>query len=261
MGTAAFVLATGLTAGPRPAAAAGPVRVMQSNICGAICNKGVVARAGDHNDVVEDTRNRIVTFKPAVVLLHEVCHGQFDRLRNLLQGGGWRMDGVFRRQRQDQRCAGDKGFGDAVLTAGRVGATEVLQLPDRGPEDRAILCLDTDAEGPVLACTLHLVTGKHGRQERLNQLAAAARALNGRAAHRAVIVGGDFNTQPNGMGALLDPGKGGRFFDIDPQRAPTRGSKIDYVLFSRGHFSDPSGDPFRSRFSDHKVLIGRATRH
>ena len=63
------------------------------------------------------------------------------------------------------------------------------------------------------------------------------------------------------MVALLDPGRGGRFFDIDPQRAPTRGSKVDYVLFSRGHFSDPSGDPFRSRFSDHKVLSGRATRH
>jgi len=61
--------------------------------------------------------------------------------------------------------------------------------------------------------------------------------------------------------SLLDPAKGGRFFDIDPAKRPTRGQKIDYVLFSRGQFSNPSGGPQGSRFSDHKVLLGSATRH
>jgi endonuclease/exonuclease/phosphatase (EEP) superfamily protein YafD len=75
-----------------------------------------------------------------------------------------------------------------------------------------------------------------------------------------VIVGGDFNAQPGEMAALLDAGRGGRFVDTDPQRAPTRGQKIDYVLFSRGHFSNPSGGPQTSKYSDHKVLLGQASR-
>ena len=37
-------------------------------------------------------------------------------------------------------------------------------------------------------------------------------------------------------------------------------SKIDYILFSRAHFSNPSGGPVRSKYSDHKVLQGSATR-
>jgi fructose-specific phosphotransferase system IIC component len=59
--------ATSLTTGAEPAAASGPVRVMQFNICGAICNHGVVDKAGAGNDVVEDVRSRIVGFRPAIV--------------------------------------------------------------------------------------------------------------------------------------------------------------------------------------------------
>jgi len=50
---------------------------------------------------------------------------------------------------------------------------------------------------------------------------------------------------------------------VDPRPrplAPTRGDKIDYVLLDRGHFTNPSGGPQRSRFSDHDVLVGQATR-
>lgn len=266
-----LLLALGLTAiavdpqlvslRPRPAAAAATIRVMQYNICGAICNHGVVARPGPSNDVVDDVRNRIVGFRPHIVMLHETCAGQFDQLKNLLRSSGWPMNGVFRKQRNDGRCKGGLGFGDAVLTAGHMGATEVLQLPDRGGEDRAVLCLNTNAGGPVLACTLHLVTGKHGQWERQAQLNAAARALNGRAAGRAVIVGGDFNTTPGGMGAFLNPANGGQFFDVDPEKAPTRGTKIDYVLFSRKHHAGPSGGPLGTRFSDHRILLGHVTRH
>ena len=228
---------------------------MQFNICGAICNHG-------GNNVVEDTRNRIVSFKPAIVTLNEVCAGQFTRLESLLEGSAWKMSGVFRPQRHDSRCPGG-GFGDAVLTAGAVGSTVVLSLPNHGPEHRAVLCLRTSADGPVLACTLHLVTGKakKGSREKYLQSGAAARALNAHAAGGAVIVGGDFNLVPGQMGALLDAERGGRFFDIDPQKAATRGNKIDYVLFSRSHFSSPSGGPQKSKYSDHHALGGSATRH
>jgi len=263
LSTAVLGAASGVTIAPPAAQAAVSVRVLQYNFCGAICNHGVVARPGNNNDVVEDIRNRIVAARPHLVMLHEACAGQVDRLKSLLRGSSWSMDGVFRAQRSDGRCqGGSRGFGDAVLTAGNVGGREVLDLPDRGGENRAILCLNTNAGGPVLACALHLVTGnsKYGKSERLSQLGAAARMLNGRAASRAVVVGGDFNTTPGAMGALLDSGRGGRFFDIDPQKAGTRGNKIDYVLFSRNHFSNPSGGPVASRYSDHRALLGSADR-
>jgi endonuclease/exonuclease/phosphatase family metal-dependent hydrolase len=252
---AGFLLAgTLFTARAEPAAAVAPVKVMDFNICGAICNHGGYG-------VVEDVRNRVLRFKPAILTLNEVCAGQFTRLTSRLVGSAWKMSGVFRPQRHDPRCPGG-GFGDAVLTAGAVGRREVLPLPNLGPEHRAVLCLHTSAGGPVLACTLHLVTGRSamGSREKYLQSTAAARALNGRAARGAVIVGGDFNLAPGQMGALLNAGRGGRFFDTDPQAAGTHGRKIDYILFSRAHFANPSGGPEASRFSDHKVLLGQATR-
>ena len=259
--TAALAVASGFVAVPAPAEAAAPVRVLDYNFCGAICNKGVVNRAGDNNDVAEDVRNRIVAFRPHLVMLQEACHGQFERIRSLLKGSSWPMDGVFRAQRQDGRCqGGSSGFGDAVLTAGHVGAREVLDLPDMGGENRAVLCLNTDASGPVLACALHLVTGHGGAgmREHTLQRYSAARQLNNKAAGRAVIVGGDWNATPGKMGPLLGPG--GRFFDVDPQKAPTRGTKIDYIGFSRANFTNPSGGPVHSKWSDHRILQGTAIR-
>jgi endonuclease/exonuclease/phosphatase family metal-dependent hydrolase len=230
---------------------------MQFNFCGAICNKGVVNRPGSGNDVVEDITSRIVSARPDIVTLNEACEAQVSRLKALLAGSSWPMGGVFRDQRAEPRCQGGQRFGDAVLTAGNVGGQEVLPLPNLGGEHRAILCLRTDAGGPVLACAVHLVTGK---AENRVQLAAAAKVLGARAGGGPVIVGGDFNAQPGAMAALLDGVRGGRFVDTDPQKAPTRGQKIDYVLFSRGHFSNPSGGPQGSKYSDHKVLLGQATR-
>ncbi len=263
--TAALLLAaaTFFTTGAEPAAATGPVRVMHFNICGAICNHGVVDKPGAGNDIVEDVRNRVIGFKSHILTLNEVCVGQFNRLKSLLGNSGWKMSGIFRAQRNDGRCKGGAGFGDAVLTASFVGSTEVLALPNFGGERRAVLCLRTSAGGPVLACTLHLITGRSGQEgpaKKQLQVAAAARGLNGRAAQGAVIVGGDFNLMPGQMGSLLNPAKGGRFFDVDPQSAPTHGRKIDYVLFTRAHFANPSGGPQSSRLSDHKLLLGHANR-
>lgn len=255
------MLGSGVAVNPTPAEAAGPVRVLSYNICGASCNNGVIDKAGSNNDVVEDVRNRIQSRRYHLVMLQEVCVAQFSRLKSLLKNAGWSMDGVFRAQRSNGKCKGGAGFGDAVFSHGGVHDTEVVQLPDRGKEDRAVLCIDTDAEGSVLACTLHLVTGKeNGQQERLDQLAAIDRAFSGRAENRAVVLGGDFNTPPSGMGDFLSPSRGGEFFDVDPQLAVTHGKKIDYILFSRNHFSGPSGGPEKTKYSDHRLLKGQATR-
>jgi hypothetical protein len=260
-GAALFLAAAALVNAAPPAAAAGPVRVMQFNMCGAMCNHGAVDKAGAGNDVVEDVRARVAGFQPAVLTLNEVCVAQFNRLKALLGTGPWKMSGAFRAQRDDWGCKGGAQFGDAVFTAGGISGQKVLGVPNPsgGPEHRAVLCVRTAAGGaPLLACVLHTVTDN---PMKARQVAAAARALNGEAANGAVIVGGDFNTDPGGMRALLDSGQGGRFFDVDPQRAWTRGGKIDYALFDQGHFSNPSGGPQSSRYSDHSVLAGQATRH
>jgi endonuclease/exonuclease/phosphatase family metal-dependent hydrolase len=263
VGAAFFLIAAGFTTGARPAAAAGErIRVMHFNICGVLCNYGVIDKPGWGNDIVEDVRNRAVNYRPHILTLNEVCVGQFNRLKSLLGNSAWKMSGVFRPQRNDSRCKGGTGFGDAVLTASWVGRTEVFPLPNGG-EQRAVLCLRTSAGGAVLACTLHLITGRSGSEGpwlKAKQLAAAAKALNDQATRGAVIVGGDFNYVPSEMGVLLDPRKGGRFFEADPQLAPTHGKKIDYILFSRAHFCCPSGDPVWSKYSDHKLLLGQATR-
>jgi endonuclease/exonuclease/phosphatase family metal-dependent hydrolase len=228
---------------------------MQFNICGAECNHGVVTKAGGGNDVVDDVVARIAGFQPAIVTLNEVCAGQFTRLKTVLAAASHTMSGVFRAQRSDARCPGG-GFGDAVFTAGGIKSQLVLPLPNGGGEHRAVLCVQTTAGGgSVLACVLHTVTGDPLKSQ---QVAAAARELNGQAEDDAVIVGGDFNTTPSGMGALIGPA--GRFFDADPQKAPTRGNKIDYVLFDKGHFTGPSGGPVGSKFSDHDALLGQASR-
>jgi hypothetical protein len=256
-GAALLLAGATLTTGAEPAVAAGPVRVMHFNICGAICNHGVVAKVGGGNDIVDDARRRIVNFKPAIVTLNEVCVGQFNRLKSLLNGGGWTMNGAFRAQRSDGRCRGGSGFGDAIFTARSINGQKVIPLPNAG-EHRAILCIRTAAGGgPVLACVLHTVTDNPLKSR---QVAAATVAANAAATQGPVIVGGDFNTTPSGMGALLDPARGGRFFDVDPQKAGTRGNKIDYILFSRAHFANPSGGPQPSQYSDHDVLVGQATR-
>jgi hypothetical protein len=259
-GAAFFLAATALVTAAAPAAAAGPVRVVQFNMCGVMCNHGTVDKAGAGNDVVEDVGGRVAGFRPAVLTLNEVCVAQFNRLKKLLGGGSWKMSGAFRSQRDEPGCKGGAQFGDAVFTAGGISGQKVLGLPNpSGPEHRAVLCVHTTAGGgPLLACVLHTVTGNPTKGR---QVAAAAKALNGEAANGAVIVGGDFNTDPGGMRALLDSGQGGHFFDVDPQKASTRGGKIDYALFDRGHFSNPSGGPQGSKYSDHSVLPGQATRH
>ena len=97
-------VATGLVAGPAPLsgpASAGArepevVRVKQFNFCGVICNDGVVDKPGRNNDVVEDIRNRILETEPHLVMLHEACSDQVERLIDLLEDSDWSMDGAFR---------------------------------------------------------------------------------------------------------------------------------------------------------------------
>ena len=172
------------------------------------------------------------------------------------------MAGVFRPQRHDGRCPGGRASATRSSPPARSGRTEVLQLPDRrpgAPGDPLPRHRRRRARPGLHPASRH-GQGPKGKRE-LDQLAAAARALNGRAARRAVIVGGDFNPVPGQMGALIDPARAAVLRHRPAAGAGTRGRKIDYVLFSRGHFANPSGGPQASKFSDHEALVGQATRH
>lgn len=75
------------------------------------------------------------------------------------------------------------------------------------------------------------------------------------------MVAGDFNRTPSEMGALTDARRGGRFLEVDAQNRPTHGGrKIDYILLDRRFFTDLAATVRPSPWSDHRVLLGRASR-
>lgn len=128
-----------------PAAAAGPVRVMHFNICGSICNHGVIDRPGA-TDIIDDVRNRVRDFRPHILTLNEVCIAQFQRLKALFAGGSWKMRGAFRPQRDDSRCRNGTSYGDAVFSSAGVHGLKVLQLPIRRTARRTA---PSSASGPA----------------------------------------------------------------------------------------------------------------
>lgn len=244
---------------PSPAAAVAPreVRFLQFNICGAICHHGEVDAPGA--DVVEHVRDVVVQARADVVVLNEVCGAQLARLRRLLEGSGRPMSGAFHAQREDTRCGG--GFGDAVLSAGPTGPAQVHRLPNHpsGGERRSLLCVPTVVGSRVLACGLHLVAAAPEWNRR--QLEAVTREVRRRSRWVTVVVAGDFNVVPSGMGGLTDGRRGGFLDDVDGarQRATHFGRKIDYILLDGRAFRDLAADVRTSGWSDHRILVGRAT--
>jgi heat shock protein HslJ/endonuclease/exonuclease/phosphatase family metal-dependent hydrolase len=246
--------ATALVAVPRPALADAKLRFFDWNICGAKCNHG------DLQKVVGDLRSRIVAFRPHIATLNEVCQSQVVRLEEVLQGSAWPMKHVFSDQRDDQRCQpvnGKRLFGDAVFSAGPLGDKKVVTLPSSKGEHRDILCVDTRLGRDVLACVVHLDADAPKMNAR--QMNAVARFVNPRAAKGPVVLAGDFNEAPFRLAQLLNPQRGGLFADLTAGKM-TRGKKqkIDYILVSRGHFSNFSGGVKGSKYSDHRVLTGSA---
>lgn len=259
------LVATDVLAVPRPAPAAGRpgrqgtdtrLRFFDFNMCGASCNDGDLVR------VVKDVRDRITSFRPHVATLNEACQAQVERLESQLRASAWPMNHVFNDQRDDHRCPpvnGKRLFGDAVFSAGPLGFRKVVPLPkSQGgwDDDRALLCVNTHLQRDVLACVVHLEAD--APKVNRKQLAAVARFLNPRAAKGPVVLAGDFNAEPWRLAALTSPQQGGQFVDLVPGRRTRNKQKIDYILVSRGSFSDFSGGVKGSKYSDHRVLTGAA---
>jgi endonuclease/exonuclease/phosphatase family metal-dependent hydrolase len=250
------VVAAAVVAVPRPAPADTRLRFFDFNMCGASCNDGDLVK------VVGEIRKRVVAFRPHIATLNEACEAQVERLETELRGQ-WPMGHVFRTQRLDDRCPpvnGRRRFGDAVFSAGPLWAKKVVDLPQSvggWEDDRAVLCATTRFQRDVLACVVHLEAKKP--KVNAKQVAATVRFANARAAEGPVLLAGDFNRPPNGLRALTDPGRGGRFVSAGPPDKKTgNGQTIDYIFLSRGSFSDVSGWVRTLKFSDHRAVYGAA---
>jgi len=163
-----------------------------------------------------------------------------------------------------------------VLTRSPVISTDALtyaaQVPGN-PEHRGLLCVTAKlGDRPTHICTTHIVDSLDDPvgDVRRTQIALAARRVDSYGGP--VVLMGDFNALPpdSAMSVLYTKqhgdGGNGEFDEIGQGSHRCRcgdttssGSKLDYIFVSSRDFEVVDEDLRTSRFSDHKVLLGRVT--
>jgi endonuclease/exonuclease/phosphatase family metal-dependent hydrolase len=242
---------------------------MSFNVCGGVCHRGEVTRTAGY------VARTAVARKASVVLLQELCYGQFLQVRSLLAAKGY--SGTFATTAQSGGCAvadpgHRRGFGVAVLVRGSFRGRVVKPLPTPpGAEKRVLLGVTAAVGGrSTFVAVVHLSpSAATGLQ---SQLAVLAGYLNPKAS-RPVIVGGDFNALPDNPGLSrlysAETGGTGRFREADQMRTgraerggaatfDTADRKIDYVFLAAAWFAHPSAVSLATTVSDHNVYIGKA---
>jgi endonuclease/exonuclease/phosphatase family metal-dependent hydrolase len=165
---------------------------LQLNLCGNACNRGAQL-------VVSAVANFIVSHRPSAVTLNEVCENQYDALRDDLVIYHGRFDAT------GPMCHNGYRYGNAVLvrTAG-VSLVGSWPLPSpAGDEARRLMCLRAQLPGPataLLVCVTHI---SNVSANIAAQVGAVAGVVRGLAATGALVLGGDFNTDPGD--ARMDP--------------------------------------------------------
>jgi endonuclease/exonuclease/phosphatase family metal-dependent hydrolase len=280
LGIAVAALAVAGPVGARPVGArpveatAAPVRqtYLQFNMCGNACNHGGSA-------VVGNLERTIAADRPVAVTLNEVCENQYDQLRRDLPGYAGSFDAT------GPRCGNGTRYGNAVLVRG--SGLEVLgswQLPNpAGDETRRLLCVRGQPAGAtaLVVCVTHIsfVAGNIAAQ--IDAVAGFVRGLPG---GEAIVLGGDFNTDPGD--ARLNPvysnrydAGTGAFTEADSAASHSRmrmarGSaadgvnettfartKLDYIFLADGHWSTARATVVDAGggLSDHGALLATAT--
>lgn len=245
------------------------VSVMSFNVCGGVCHRGEVTRTAGY------VARTALARSASIVLLQELCYGQFLRVRSLLAANGYSAS--FAAATQSAECGTAdpghrRGFGVAVLVRGPSHGRVVKPLPTpAGTEKRLLLGVTAVVGGrSTFVAVVHLSPSPAAGLQW--QLAVLAGYLNPKAS-RPLIVGGDFNSLPGnpGLGGLYSAAAGGtgRFLETDETRTggaerggaatfDTAGRKIDYVFVSDGWFRHPSATSLATTMSDHHVYIGTA---
>lgn len=236
---------------------------LQFNLCGNACSHGGPG-------VVDELAGWIQRRRPLVVTLNEICENQYERLRADL--GAYR--GLFE---PTARCRNGARYGNVILVRGEVDRVGSWALPNpAGDEGRRLLCARARPAGApeLVACVIHI---SNYAGNIASQVEVVAGHVNRLAADHAVLVGGDFNTDP--ADPRLDPlyrgcdGAGpGAFREADSagcarsplnQRAGSDvvnedtyvGHKYDYIFLSDGDWTAVAADATEPNgFSDHDPL-------
>ncbi|WP_372345379.1 endonuclease/exonuclease/phosphatase family protein [Streptomyces sp. KL116D] len=192
-----------LTAAPPASAALPTYRLWHWNIAGNTLHHGSVSD-GLVDALVSSVRNR----RADLVSLNEVCHGQYEAVRDRLRRAGWPADrGDFARfsptlSARTGLCRGSEPYGIALFSKWPLGRATAYVLPSDGTaERRVLLCAPLAARPGVTFCTTHLTpraAPRNGRSPNERQVAAVRARLDAfAAAHRSYLVAGDFNAQPH----------------------------------------------------------------
>ncbi|MFJ7159818.1 FG-GAP-like repeat-containing protein [Streptomyces sp. NPDC101118] len=206
---AAGVLVTGSVT---PASSAGapegtpPVRTISYNACGAYaakCQSELTPAAW-----TEGLQGHVTDWDADVVMLQEMCKGQYDRLQQVLPG----YTGVWTSTQTADGCAKwgeDKSFGQALLVkAPRSEVTGMsAELTPAGftDEKRSVVCARAPLDGrTVLACGTHLRRDDAAQ----NDTPALMERIEAWSNGLPVILAGDFNARPSY--AHMDPVYAGR---------------------------------------------------
>gem|GEM_PF-1779707 len=241
---------------------------LQFNLCGNACSSGGLG-------VVTDLERSIRERRPFAVTLNEVCENQYDRLLADLVPYQGRFDPT------GATCRNGARFGNAVLVrttnVNLVGSWE-LPNPARD-ETRRIMCVSSQLpRAPSLVICVTHVSNESGNIAA--QVSVVAGIVNGLDVNNAVLLGGDFNTDPadarmNPLYSSTCDGSGtGGFQEADSAGCSGRslinkkvGSdvinedtygrhKFDYIFLSDGDWSSPGADASDAAYglSDHDAL-------
>ncbi|MFF9475190.1 FG-GAP-like repeat-containing protein [Streptomyces roseolus] len=251
------------------------VRTITYNVCGAdaeVCRSELSLGAWA-NGVV----GHITDWDSDVVMLQEMCKGQYDELRKLLPG----YAGVWESNRTAPGCSkwgADQTFGQALLVKGpqsQVTGMSAVVTADV-TEPRSVVCAKAPVEGrTVLACSTHL------RQDALthNNTPALMEHIDDWANGLPVILAGDFNAAPHyshmdpvyagrpGTLSLVEAGCGdtacrsGVATLVDKDKTKYE-SKFDYTFFTEQDFRERRSETVETgltKVKDHLLLRSAAS--
>jgi endonuclease/exonuclease/phosphatase family metal-dependent hydrolase len=266
--------------GPSSAQAATQYRFLQFNAAGNVLYGGDVQAA-------VDIGNSVLSLRPHVVTLNEICRNQAEYLDAWLSDHGYPVRVTHTQTIPTFITA--KGiqcqYGNAVVSVGegsQPSPADRVNLYSAGLEQRALTCLDVTLPLTVRVCVTHLTNGSDAnrsgiRTTQISQVAGAnilrARMTQGVPA----LVGGDMNVSPRGDSYhpdQLDPlyywQGAGPFLEAEgtrigcdppiPPCSPTLGArKFDYVFLDRAGWSALTATTSSARVSDHRLLKAYAS--
>jgi endonuclease/exonuclease/phosphatase family metal-dependent hydrolase len=232
------------------------LRVLQFNIRAAISGAG-----GVH---VSQIAAEIEAVQPDLVSLNEV---DSHTLRTRVDEPAYLAEATGLHVAYGPNLIYDGGpFGNAILTRYPVVESHNLKLPGMfGLEPRGLLTAIVIVDGRRVAfSSTHLTEGSDGRQSRLLQALAVARALHSTAAP--TILAGDLNSDSTDVperilrGHLLDAQEEGGtgLGDTFPEANPS--SRFDYIFYDH-HFAVVPGSTRvqTSDSSDHRSVFTKLT--